>query len=331
MKKIMSSFSINRRTFGHMGFASCLSFSGLPALAQSWPQKATRIVLGFAPGGPLDVVTRLLAAELTQTLGQTVVVENKSGASGQIATDTVAAAPADGHTLLSTASTFIVNPLLSQRKQVNPLTDFVAISQIARLPTVLVVPKEFPASNLSEFIALAKTRTLTYSSAGNGGPGHLAGALLSQTLQSPMIHAPFRGAAPALLEVIAGRIDFTFYTMTGLKEQVASGLLKPLAITAEARHDLFPDVPTMSEGGIPGFEHVGAWFGLVAPAGTPAPIVQQLNQAVTEIIRRPSFHTALEQQGVIPVGSSATDFQQFLHQDSARWSQLISEAGITEQ
>lgn len=327
----MSVFSLNRRSFSQLGLASLMASTGLPALAQTWPQKTTRIVLGFAPGGPLDVVTRLLAAELTKTLGQAFVVENKSGASGQIATDLVAAAPADGHTLLSTASTFIVNPLLSQRKQANPLTDFVGISQIARLPTILVVPRDFPANTLAEFQALAKTRTLTYSSAGNGGPGHLAGALLSQTLQSPMIHAPFRGAAPALMEVIAGRIDFSFYTMTGLKEHVASGLIKPLAITAETRHHLFPDVPTMGESGVPGFEHVGAWFGLVAPAATPADVQQKLNQAVVKIIAQKSFQDMLELQGVIPVGSSASAFQRFLEQDSARWSKLIKDAGIQAQ
>lgn len=326
----MTFYALNRRTFGQLGLASLLTNSALPAHAKTWPQKTIRIVLGFAPGGPLDVVTRLVAAELAKELGQTVIVENKSGASGQLATEMVASAAADGYTLLSTASTFIVNPLLSNRKQANPLTDFSAVAQIARLPTILVVSKDFPANTMAEFLALAPSRQLTYSSAGNGGPGHLAGALLSQTLQSPMLHVPFRGASPALLEVIAGRIDFSFYTMTGLKEQVAGGLLKPLAITADTRHHLFPDVPTMRESGVHGFDNVGAWFGFVAPAATPADVVEKINKTIVEVVGKKHIRDTLDMQGVIPVQSSPSAFKHFLDQDSERWSQLIKDAGITE-
>lgn len=172
---------------------------------------------------------------------------------------------------------------------------------------------------------------MTYSSAGNGGPGHLAGALLAQTVKTPMVHVPFRGAAPALMEVMAGRIDFTFYTMTGLKEHVAGGRLKALAITSESRHHLFPDVPTMTEGGVAGFDHVGAWFGILAPAGVPMPIVLQLNKAIDQVLKQASTKDALDRQGVIPLGGSSSAFKTFLERDSARWSKLIKDAGIKSE
>lgn len=298
------------------------------AQTPAYPSRLVRVIVGFAPGGPLDVVTRLVARELTDALGQPFVVENRAGASGQLATDAVAAATPDGYTLMSTASTFIVNPLLIDRKQPDPLRDFVAISHMAVLPTVLVVGKDFPANNLGELLTLARKRTLTYSSAGNGGPAHLAGALLAQTHHSPMTHIPMRGAAPALMEVMSGRVDFTFYTMTGLKEQVDGGKLKPIAITAARRHPLFPQVPTMAEAGAAGFDQVGAWFGLVAPAGTPPAVVELLARTVDQILRKPSSRAVLDGLGVLPVGGSPAAFRSFLETDTLRWGPLIKEAGI---
>lgn len=327
----MAEIHVGRRSLIKIALASLMLQSQGQAFSQAYPSKPIKIIVGFAPGGPLDVVTRLIAKELSEVLGQAVVVDNKAGASGQIATDTVASSAPDGYTLLSTASTFIVNPILSNRKQPDPLLDFVAVSQTALLPTILVVSKDFPANTLAEFLEIARKRPLTYSSAGNGGPGHLAGALLAQTVKTPMLHVPFRGAAPALMEVMAGRIDFTFYTMTGLKEHVAGGRLKPLAITSENRHHLFPDVPTMTEGGVAGFDHVGAWFGILAPAGVPTPIVFQLNKAIDRVLNQASTKDALDRQGVIPLGGSSSAFKTFLERDSARWSKLIKDAGIKSE
>lgn len=322
-----STKSISRRDALKLaGSAMALPVMGVQA--QSYPGKPVQVLVGFAAGGPLDVVTRLLAKELTTDLGQAFTVENRTGASGQLATDAVAKAPRDGHTLLSTASTFIVNPLLITRKQPDPLKDFVAVSLVARLPTVLVVAKSSPARNVQDLIAMARKQGVTYSSAGNGGPGHLAGALLGQVSKTPMTHVPFRGAAPALMEVISGRIDYTFYTMTGLKEQVDAGTLRPLAITAPERHHLFPQVPTMTEAGIPGFEHVGAWFGIVAPEGTPAEAVNTLSQTIAKALNRPMVRERLDGLGVVPVGSTPAAFKTFLEQDSSRWTELIREAGI---
>lgn len=324
----MSDLSMRRRAAVKLAAASFL-LQGVPrAWAQAYPAKPVKLVLGFAAGGPLDSVSRLIAKELTEMMGQSFVVENRTGASGQLATEAVAHAAPDGYTLLSTASTFIVNPLLSERKQPDPLRDFVAVSHVAMLPTVLVVAKDFPANTLQELLQIARTRPLSYSSAGTGGPGHLAGALLAHTSKTSMTHVPFRGAAPALLEVMSGRIDFTFYTMTGLKEQVEGGKVKPIAITAASRHHLFPGVPTMTEGGVAGFDQVGAWFGLVAPVGTPASVVEQLNRAVGQVLKKASTLETLDGLGVMPVGGDANAFKNFLARDSARWSRLIKEAGI---
>lgn len=319
---------IQRRKLLAQFAAGTLALASGLAPAEDFPRKPIKLIVGFAPGGPLDVFTRVLAQEMGNALGQPVLVENRSGASGQIATDAVAQAEPDGYTLLSTASTFIVNPALTGRKQPDPLRDFVAVSHTAVLPTVLVTAPELPVQSVQDLVRLARTRPLSYSSAGNGGPGHLAGALLAHSTGSPMTHVPFRGAAPALAEVMAGRIDFTFYTMAGLKEQVAARRVKALAITAANRHPDFPDVPTMTEAGVPGFDHVGAWFGVVAPARTPAPVVDRLNKAIDQALAKPETRERVTRMGVVPVGGSSEAFRKFLVSDSARWTALIKAADI---
>lgn len=304
----------------------------MPALAQdtAYPSKPIRILIGYAPGGPLDVTTRLIATDLSNELGHPVVVENRSGASGQIATDAVARSPADGYTLLATASTFIVNPLLMAKVNSDPIKDFVPVSEMAVLPTVLVTGPGGKINSLRDIVELAKTQpgTVTYSSAGTGGPGHLSGAYLAAKTHTQLTHVPMRGAAPALTEVEAGRVTFTFYTMTGLKGHVEAGRVKPLAITAPRRHPDFPDVPTMSEAGYTGFDDVGAWFGIVAPTGTPAAIVTRLNKAIENSLARPETRARLAALDITPVGGPPEAFGRFLTKDLDRWSTLIKAAGI---
>lgn len=302
----------------------------LSAAAQEFPNRPIKLLVGFAAGGPLDVFTRVLAQELAGVIGQPVVVENRSGASGQLATDAVAKAEPDGYTLLSTASTFIVNPILSGRNSPDPQKDFAPVAHTAVLPTILVTAPDLPVQSLQDLVKLARTRPMTYSSAGNGGPAHLAGALLGQTTGTQMTHVPYRGAAPGLADVMASRIDFTFYTMSGLKELVTAKRVKPLAITSARRHPDFPDVPTMSEAGIAGFDHVGAWFGVVAPAATPAAVVSRLNRAIDQVLNKPEARERIAKMGMIPVGGSSESFKQFLASDSQRWTELIRAANIKE-
>ena len=302
----------------------------LSAAAQEFPNRPIKLLVGFAAGGPPDVFTRVLAQELAGVIGQPVVVENRSGASGQLATDAVAKAEPDGYTLLSTASTFIVNPILSGRNSPDPQKDFAPVAHTAVLPTILVTAPDLPVQSLQDLVKLARTRPMTYSSAGNGGPAHLAGALLGQTTGTQMTHVPYRGAAPGLADVMASRIDFTFYTMSGLKELVTAKRVKPLAITSARRHPDFPDVPTMSEAGIAGFDHVGAWFGVVAPAATPAAVVSRLNRAIDQVLNKPEARERIAKMGMIPVGGSSESFKQFLASDSQRWTELIRAANIKE-
>ena len=302
----------------------------LSAPAQEFPSRPIKLLVGFAAGGPLDVFTRVLAQEMAGVIGQPVVVENRSGASGQLATDAVAKAEPDGYTLLSTASTFIVNPILSGRNSPDPQKDFAPVAHTAVLPTILVTAPDLPVQSLQDLVKLARTRPMTYSSAGNGGPAHLAGALLAQTTGTQMTHVPYRGAAPGLADVMASRIDFTFYTMSGLKELVTAKRVKPLAITSARRHPDFADVPTMSEAGIAGFDHVGAWFGVVAPAATPSAVVSKLNRAIDQVLSKPETRERIAKMGMIPVGGSSESFKQFLASDSQRWTELIRAANIKE-
>ncbi|NDH53110.1 MAG: tripartite tricarboxylate transporter substrate binding protein [Betaproteobacteria bacterium] len=317
---------LNRRTLVTIAIAALCATS---AWSQTtYPTRPIKLLIGFAAGGPLDTYTRILAQDMSSALGQSVVVENRPGASGQIATDAVAQAEPDGYTLLSTASTFIVNPILLNKPKPDPLKDFVAVSHTAVLPTVLVVPQDSPVNSLQDLIKLARTSNVSYASAGTGGPAHLAGALLAHSTSTTMTHIPFRGAAPGLAEVMAGRISFTFYTMSGLKEYVAAKRVKPIAITAATRHPDFPNVPTMTEAGIKGFDDVGAWFGIVAPAGTPAAIVTRLNSAIDKSLARPEVRERLVGLGMLPVGGLPSVFKTFLEQDSVRWTALIKAADI---
>jgi len=318
----------SNRGMWRVGIALTLALAPLLSAAQDYPNKPVKLIVGFAAGGPLDVFSRVLAQELTTQLGQAVVVENRTGASGQIATNVVAQAEPDGYTLLSTASTFIVNPILTGRHSPDPLKDFLPVSQTAVLPTVLVTAPDLPVQSLQDLVRLARKRPLNYSSAGNGGPGHLAGALLAHTTGTQMTHIAYRGAAPALADVMAGRVDFTFYTMSGLKEQVAARKVKPLAITSARRHPDFPDVPTMTEAGVAGFDQVGAWFGVVAPANTPALIVARLNQAIDRALAHAQTRERITRMGIVPVGGSSESFRSFMGGDSARWAALIKAADI---
>lgn len=299
------------------------------ALAQpAYPTRPIKLLLGFAAGGPLDTYTRVLAQDMSITLGQPVVVENRPGASGQIATDATAAAEPDGYTLMSTASTFVVNPILMKKAKPDPLTDFVAIAHTAVLPTILIVPPDSPANTVQDIVAMAKTSHVSFASAGTGGPAHLAGELLAHTTGTKMTHIPFKGAAPALTEIMAGRVSFSFYTMLGLKELVAAKRVKALAITATKRHPDFPDVPTMTEAGVPGFDRVGAWFGVVAPAGTPQAVVGKLNAAIDQALAKPAIRERLLSMGMVPIGGPPSDFKTFLERDSVRWAALIKAADI---
>ena len=303
--------------------------------AQTYPTKPIKMILGFAPGGPTDVIARVIAQDMTASLGQAVVVENRTGANSLIATQAVARAAPDGYTLLATTLAHNVNHvLMGEKAQYDPIKDFAPISGIAVLPLVVVTKADSPFNSVPDVVTMAKAKPgeITYGSAGNGGSAHLAAALLETLSGTKMTHVPFRGNAPALAEVMAGRVSFMFYPMVGIADQVAQKRLKALAVTTDQRHADFPSAPTMAESGYPGFEAYTPAVGVVAPAGTPAPIVNRLNEAIRDSLARPGTQEHMRQLGALTAGgSSPSEFQSYLQKDRERWARVIKAAGVTAE
>ncbi len=303
-----------------------------PASAQDkFPTKPIRLVVGFAPGGPTDVIARLLAAEMSVTLGQSVVVENKAGASSMIATREVRNAAPDGYTLLFSSLGLNVNPiLLGAESGYNPKTDFAPISNAATLPLLVVNAHESPVKTMPELIKLARSKpqAVTYGSSGSGGSGHLASELLGTMAGARLLHVPFKGNGPALLEVMAGRVDFMFYPVIGIAENVAARRLKILAVGTVRRLPQFPDAPTLSEAGFPGFEETAPWVGMLAPARTPQAVVARLNEAMVKALGKPEVRVRMDRLGAIVIGDSPAEFAEFLKRDYTRWEDVIKAAGV---
>ena len=313
-----------------IGIALCISC----AQAQDFPAKPLRMVIGYAAGGPTDVIGRIVAQDMAASLGQPVVVENRTGANGLIGTLEVKKASADGYTFLVTTLSHNVNALLmADKKSYDPLADFTTISLLAFLPMVMVAGADSPFASVPDVIAAAKARPgeISYGSAGNGGSAHLAGALLATLTNTRMTHVPFRGNAPALTEVMAGRVSFMFYPMIGIAEQVREKRLKALAVTTEKRHPDYPGVPTTAESGLPGFEDYTQGLGVVGPAGISAPVVQKLNAAVRSSLAKPETGQRLKQLGALVHASSPEEFRAWLRQDAERWARVIKAAGVTAE
>jgi tripartite-type tricarboxylate transporter receptor subunit TctC len=304
------------------------------AQAQDFPAKPLRMVIGYAAGGPTDVIGRIVAQDMAASLGQPVVVENRTGANGLIGTLEVKKASADGYTLLVTTLSHNVNALLmADKKPYDPLADFTTVSLLAFLPMVMVTRADAPFTSVQDVIAAAKAKPgeVSYASAGNGGSAHLAGALLATLTQTQMTHVPFRGNAPALTEVMAGRVSFMFYPMIGIAEQVREKRLKALAVTTEKRHPDYSGVPTTAESGLPGFEEYTQGLGIVGPAGISAPLVQKLNAAVRSSLAKPETEQRLKQLGAVVHASSPEEFRVWLRQDAERWARVIKAAGVTAE
>jgi len=312
----------------------CIALCASLAFAQDFPAKPVRLVIGYAAGGPTDVIGRLIAQDMAASLGQPVVVENKTGANGLIGTLEVRKAPADGYTLLVTTLSHNVNAiLLGDKKPYDPLKDFTPISLVAFLPMVMVTRAESPYSSVQDVVQAAKARPgeISYASAGNGGSAHLAGALLATLTHTEMTHVPFRGNAPALTEVMAGRVSYMFYPMIGITEQIAQKRLKALAVTTEKRHPDYPGVPTTAEAGLPGFEEYTQGLGVVGPAGIAPAVAAKLNAAVRASLARPETEQRLKQLGAIVHPSTPEEFRTWLGQDAGRWARVIKAAGVTAE
>ncbi len=313
--------------FALTGFLMVPAFS---QAANDWPNKPVRIVVSTAPGGGADVTARLLAPELTQSLGQSVVVENRPGASGTIAGETVARQPADGYTLLFDITTISVNPSLLPQMSYRPLTDLAPIAQVIQAPNVLVVHPSVPVSTLQEFIAYAKARNgeLAFASSGNGSSQHLAAALFMERTGIKMNHVPYKGGGPALNDVIAGHVPVFFAFLSSAAPHIKAGRLKPIAVTGNQRSAMLPEVPTVIEAGLPGYE-IYDFNGLFAPAGTPTAVLDKIQRAVAAALASPRVKSQLDSIGAEPVGSTPAAFTAFLHKQTERWAEVVKRAGIT--
>ena len=300
--------------------------------ATAFPSKTIRFVVPYPPGGPTDLMARMLQPELQSRLGVTVVVDNKGGAGGNTGSAEVAKqAPADGHTLLLAASgPMAVNPSLYASMPFNPLTDLAPVIQLSAFPLVLEVHPSLGVKTFAEFLAMAKTGkpVLSYASAGNGTPQHLAGELFNTTAGVKMGHIPYRGAGPALNDLIGGQVNVMFDIVGSSLPHIQAGKLIPLAVTSSERAKVLPNVPTMAEAGIAGYQITG-WHGIAVRAGTPQATVDKLNATVNAIFKEPAFRAKWEAIGTPAVGGTAADFGALIKADAQRLGKLVRDAGVT--
>ena len=299
--------------------------------ADNFPTKPIRLIVGFAAGGPTDIIARVIAKDMSIALGQTIFVDNKAGASSMIATREVKNAAPDGYTLLFSSLGLNVNPiLLGEQAGYNPKTDFTPIANAATLPLVAVNAYDAPIKTMPDLLKKARTKpeAVSFSSSGSGGSGHLAGELLATLAKVKMLHVPYKGNGPALLEVMSGRVDYMFYPVIGLADNVVAKRVHILAVGTAKRLPQFPDAPTMSEVGFTGFEETAPWVGMLAPAKTPLAVVNRLNDAMLKALAKPDVKAQLEKLGAVIVGDSPSEFSAYLKRDYDRWESVIRAAAI---
>jgi tripartite-type tricarboxylate transporter receptor subunit TctC len=299
------------------------------AHAQSYPTKTVRIIVGLAPGGTTDVFTRTLAQRLTEAWGQTVIVENRPGASGMIGAEAVAKAAPDGYTLLVSPQTSLaVAPALYGKAPYDTAKDFAPVSLLGSTPLVMIVHPSFPAKSFAEFVALAKKGTpLTYGSGGVGSSPHMTGELISAALGVKMNHVPYKGENPAIADTIGGQIPIMFGNLPVALPHVRSGRVVALATTTARRSPLAPEIPTMSEGGIKDFE-MATWYGMLAPAGTPPELVQKIQRDAARVLSDAQTRDRLTQMGVDLILNTPEEFRTYLNAEIARYTKIIKSAGL---
>ncbi len=302
---------------------------GGPALAQPYPAKPIRFVVGFPPGGGTDIMARLLAAKLPELLGQPIVVENRPGAATNIASEHVARSAPDGYTILVTTSTVAINPAVYRNLSYDVLRDFAPVSIFSDSPNVLVVRSGLAAKSAGELVALARAKpgVLNYSSAGTGTTQHMTGELFKIRTATDIVHVPFKGSAPSLTTLIAGDVDMTFANIPVILPHVRAGRMRALAVAGAKRSDLMPEVPTMKEAGVDGVE-VTIWYGVLAPVATPREIVDTLAGAVIKAARSPDIRSRLLEQGAEPIGNTPEEFAKVLREEVGRWITVVGTSGI---
>ncbi|HEY4373268.1 MAG TPA: tripartite tricarboxylate transporter substrate binding protein [Burkholderiales bacterium] len=308
-----------------------LTFASAGTHAQTYPEKPVRLVVGFAAGGPVDNLARLVSRRLSELLGQQFVVDNRAGASGMIGAQAVAHSAPDGYTLLMVPSTHAVNPSLYKSKMAfDTERDFTPVSLVAEGPFVLVVPAKLPVKSVAELVAYAKKQPqpLSYASAGVGGLPHLAAELFKTATGIQATHIPYKGAAPATVDLLAGQVSFMFDNMLSAIPSVRDARLRALAVTTAKRSAALPDVPTMQEAGFKDYE-VSGWYALLGPAGMDAGVVNKLNSTVNRILREPDVIKKLQIDGVEAQGSTPQALEALIHRDIAKWAAVVKASGAT--
>jgi len=312
-------------------FMAGLAFAAPSIAAPAYPDHAIRLIVPYAPGGPTDAIARVVAQYMSERLGQSVAVENRAGAGGNIGMQAAADAPADGYTLFFAASgPMVINPSLYRTLKLNPMTAFDPVGSIASSWNVLVALQDFPANTLQELIALAKQKpgTLTYGSSGNGSPSHLSVELLKEMAGIDMTHVPYRGSAPAIIDLLGGRISMMFDSTLTQIQYIKSGKVKALAQSALVRSEALPDVPTVDESGLPGFD-VTNFFGLAVPNGTPPEVVARLNRDLQWVLGQDEVKKTFAGIGAIPLPGSPEDFASLIRTETDKWSKLVKSSGAT--
>jgi len=313
-------------------FVAAMAF-GTPDMLQAqdrYPSRPITLVVPVPPGGAADFIARLVGQKLSDALGQPVIVNNRGGASGTIAAEVVAKSAPDGYTLLlNSITTHGIGPHLFSTLPYNPVTDFAAISLVARLPLVMTVYAGEPMKSVADVVAYAKANPgkLTFASSGNGGAPHLAGELFKMINGVDMVHVPYRGSGPAVIDVAGGRVDIMIDAVPSLQAMIEAGKLRPLATASAARQSILPDVPTFNELGIKGIE-VSLWYGLLAPAKTPADIIERLNGALQAILKMPDVQESFAKQGAVPGWDTPADYVAFMRAESERWGEVVTKNNI---
>ena len=300
-----------------------------PVVAQTYPSKPIRMIVPYAPGGGGDILARLIGAKLNEAWGQPVIIDNRAGGGTIIGTELVAKAPRDGYTILLSTNTHAINVSLHSSLPYDPVRDFAPVSLLATSPNILLTNPAVPARTLGEFIALAKSRPggLNYGSSGNGGTGHLAMEMLKSMTGISLVHVPYGGGGPAMKALLSGEVSVLFNNIVASVPQIKAGRVGALGVTSRQRSPVVPDVPTIAEAGVPGFEAI-AWFCILAPGGTPPSIVKKLNAEFARILKLPNIRERLVGLGLEPVSISTEEFARFMRAETLKWDKVIKAAAI---
>jgi len=299
----------------------------LPAAAQAYPDRPIRLVVPYAPGGGTDLTSRLIALRLTESFKQQVIVDNRAGGASNIGAEIVARSAPDGYTLMMAGISFSINTSIFPKLGYDPIRDFDPVSLVATVPLIVVVHPSVPVGSIKELIALAKAKpgTLNYASGGTGTANHIAGELFKYMTGTDIVHVPYKGGGPALADVVGGQVQLLFNTMTSTVGFMNSGKLRALAVTGKQRSPGVPNLPTVAEAGVPGYD-VGAWFGIVVPKGTPRPLVMKLNGEIVRITRTPEAREQFTAQGAEAVGSTPEEFAKHLRIEIDKWAKVAKAA-----